>query len=465
MNPLYPASHMYGCKPHVSIFSSAWKYANSTGPFKRNLFLVIFLLFMNMAKVCATDYSFSGTGNWTDQSKWSPAFPGTSIITGDYITITQGSDCTIDILVRIAGTLMNKATLRVSNVVYIVAGGNLINDFNAVLINNESVTSIGNIQNNGFWTGTGGINTDFTNDGILATEDKMNNVPGVSIIEGNYIQHNNSSYEVNIWGVSGPGGSSGNDQLVIHGDVILGGTINVHLGNGFVPVAGNSFTIMTYNTETGLPNVNFPALPAGLFWVVYNNASTLVVSVQFLLPVGLTSFNISKSAENVFLHWQTASENNHQGFEIEHQDISGNWTTIGSVPGAGSVAFPHNYNFTDKGPLKGMNYYRLKEIAINGGYSYSEVKTIRFDKGLDNTLHIFPNPAHHIVMLLTEEIRSSMAVYEIADAKGSTVIKGDINKSLENTVIKIDISRLSKGLYLLRLTDGSVVRTARLAVQ
>jgi hypothetical protein len=76
------------------------------------------------------------------------------------------------------------------------------------------------------------------------------------------------------------------DQLHVEGEFILGNVkINVSLRDGFVPKAGDSFTLLSANsvTDFGVPiesRLDLPALPSGLSWQAVNDGITVKLNVQ-----------------------------------------------------------------------------------------------------------------------------------------------------------------------------------------
>ncbi|HSH15691.1 MAG TPA: hypothetical protein VLD18_06645, partial [Verrucomicrobiae bacterium] len=70
------------------------------------------------------------------------------------------------------------------------------------------------------------------------------------------------------------------DQLNIGGAAVVSGTFDVVLINSFIPSAGDSFTIATAGGGgSGEPNLNLPALPAGLFWLEAGDDNSLILQV------------------------------------------------------------------------------------------------------------------------------------------------------------------------------------------
>jgi hypothetical protein len=129
------------------------------------------------------------------------------------------------------------------------------------------------------------------------------------------------------------------------------------------------------------------------------------------LPVELNSFTASVNNSvgkhrGVFLQWQTATEVNNYGFEVErtsprpspYQGEGGEagrgWEKIGFVQGSGNSNSLKEYSFVDKTVLSGKYLYRLKQIDNDGGYKYSQevevkVEAIPTEFALEQN---YPNP-------------------------------------------------------------------------
>jgi len=62
------------------------------------------------------------------------------------------------------------------------------------------------------------------------------------------------------------------------------------------------------------------------------------------------------------------------------------------MDGNGTTNILSNYNWTDKSPSDGLNYYRLLQIDFNGDKSYSKIIAIEFQADRSD-IQIYPNPA------------------------------------------------------------------------
>jgi predicted phosphodiesterase len=90
-------------------------------------------------------------------------------------------------------------------------------------------------------------------------------------------------------------------------------------------------------------------------------------------PVELSLFYCEQIDGLVRLNWQTATESNNYGFEIQRACDNGTFKRIGFVPGKGTTQQPQIYEFKDQQAEPGKYYYRLKQIDFDGDFHYSNI--------------------------------------------------------------------------------------------
>lgn len=111
------------------------------------------------------------------------------------------------------------------------------------------------------------------------------------------------------------------------------------------------------------------------------------------LPVELTSFAGKIIGKKILLNWQTATEINNYGFEIERSSGNEIWEKIGFVNGNGNSNSPKDYSFMDNQPLEGVDIkYRLKQIDNDGQFEYSDIITLNFSITTFELYQNYPNP-------------------------------------------------------------------------
>lgn len=139
-----------------------------------------------------------------------------------------------------------------------------------------------------------------------------------------------------------------------------------------------------------------PAMSAAYgIWDVDNTSNSNYKSAQAwvpanTLPVTFGSFTANKKGTDALLNWTTETEQNNDRFEVERSANGKDFTLIGQVKGAMNSSSTQRYSFTDNKVLNGMNYYRLKQVDLDGKSTYSKVVNLRFNGGED--IAIYPNP-------------------------------------------------------------------------
>jgi hypothetical protein len=173
---------------------------------------------------------------------------------------------------------------------------------------------------------------------------------------------------------------------------------------------------------------------------VWNNICTVI------LPITLQSFNVSKiNQSEVALNWQTANEINSGHYDIERSNDASNYFSIGTVAsqnGQGS----HYYNFTDRSVISGMNYYRLKQVDLDGRFVYSAVKEVSIDYSKGQVQVIYSNGTW--LNTSPEWINSSARLF---NGNGQGLENIEINQSME----KINMERYPPGIYYLQIQKNT----------
>ncbi|MDA0196847.1 MAG: VCBS repeat-containing protein [Bacteroidetes bacterium] len=101
-----------------------------------------------------------------------------------------------------------------------------------------------------------------------------------------------------------------------------------------------------------------------------------------VLPVELVSFSGKAGNESIVLDWVTATEVNNDRFEIERSVDGANWDVVGTVVGAGSSEDFLTYEFTDRRPVIGINYYRLRQVDFDGAHEYHKAIFVFFESAM-----------------------------------------------------------------------------------
>lgn len=174
------------------------------------------------------------------------------------------------------------------------------------------------------------------------------------------------------------------------------------------------------------------------------------------IPVELTSFSVRMENGAAHLNWTTATETNNRAFIIQRSADGTVWNSIGELEGAGTTTSQTHYTFTDRTPLSGVSFYRLKQTDMDGSFSYSEIVESEFIGITEFRLsQNYPNPfnpATTIEFSLPEKSDIRLAVYDITGKLVSVIVSGAAEAGTHR--VQFDGSELSSGIYICRLTAG-----------
>jgi hypothetical protein len=178
-----------------------------------------------------------------------------------------------------------------------------------------------------------------------------------------------------------------------------------------------------------------------------NNSTTGVFVTAVPLPVSLTAFTAIKKGSTSLLNWNTATEANNLGFDIERSADSRSFSKIGMVYSKAANGNSHeslNYDYTDVAPMTGINYYRLRQVDRDGKSVYSKIEQVTFGAGTG--IRIYPNPATRTVNVEAPE-GSQVVVYNIIGQRIEVPVTGS------GTVRVLNVSGLSSGNYTIQVLD------------
>ena len=197
------------------------------------------------------------------------------------------------------------------------------------------------------------------------------------------------------------------------------------------------------------------------------NTFTLDLSI----PVELTLFQASLNNNKVNLIWETSTEKNNHGFEVERAISSSTtfqgWEKIGFVQGSGTSQSQRVYVFSDESVFRaGLYSYRLKQIDFDGGFEYSEIIQVKLENPLKFSLmQNYPNPFNPsttIEYTVNKKEFVSLRVFDIVGRELANLV----NEIREPGFYRIDFdaSKLTSGIYFYQLRTDSYLQTRKMQV-
>jgi sulfur relay (sulfurtransferase) complex TusBCD TusD component (DsrE family) len=194
--------------------------------------------------------------------------------------------------------------------------------------------------------------------------------------------------------------------------------------------------------------------------------AVLLASIQALggvVPVELTSFNAVLNDKTVNLDWETASETNNRGFEVQKK--SGNsWVKIGFVNGNGTTSDIKQYAYTDKldeSQISGKITYRLQQVDYDGKTQLSKEVSVEFTSGPKEfaLLQNYPNPFNpttNIQFTLPYDSKVKLVVYNITGQVVSELINSVQAAGEHSVQFSTAAVNVASGIYFYTIEASSL---------
>lgn len=186
------------------------------------------------------------------------------------------------------------------------------------------------------------------------------------------------------------------------------------------------------------------------------------------LPVELASFGAAVAGREVTLEWITASEENNAGFEVQQFDReTESWTALTFVDGAGSTTEAKTYRYPVGELEPDVHQFRLRQVDVSGRFALSQPieATVMID-GPYRLTDIAPHPvqdAGDLSLTVREAQSVRVDVYDLLGRRVASVLDADLTAGKQHP-ITLDASRLSSGVYFLRVIGETFATTQRVTV-
>lgn len=179
------------------------------------------------------------------------------------------------------------------------------------------------------------------------------------------------------------------------------------------------------------------------------------------LPVNLKIFKAGIENKNtVKVFWTTSYEKDNGYFDIERSVDGANFFRIGRVAGVNRSGILTDYIFYDNSALKGISYYRLKQVDVDLKYTYSPIERVR-NLDTDNSTVFYPNPAtgSEFKIDLVKNIAGVIDVM-VFDLSGRL----QLQQQFSNTSTLSIRHHLPAGIYTVKIFAGDLAVTRKLVI-
>ncbi len=331
----------------------------------------------------------------------------------------------------------------------------------------KSIKGSLHIQDNTMLNNLNGLSQLILVDGTLSLSNNaiLPNVNGLSqmkAIFGN-IQITQNALLDNVIGLNG--------VLQIEGSVEVDNNAVLNSISGLKNIAASSLTGFTISNNTALGECaifslcDYLEMPGSSVTITNNavdcNSVATVNTACAALPVELISFTGQKADQGVELNWQTVSELNNAGFEIQKSENALDWEIIDWMPGRGTTEELNTYSFLDTKPYVGHNYYRLKQIDFDGQFAFSNIVNVKGELN-DLAIQIVPNPSIGDFTVTVANPQNSKMKITLFDSRGEVFWTSRLIK--DEAVWRKDFYINQDGLYFLTVQLGREIFSEKVVV-
>src|SRR3989338_197906 len=178
-----------------------------------------------------------------------------------------------------------------------------------------------------------------------------------------------------------------------------------------------------------------------------------------ILPVELVGFRGISTDVGNHLTWMTLSEKNNELFEVKHSLDGINYTTVGIIDGAGTTTIDQYYEFVHETAPKGINYYQIEQVDLDGRRNPSEVISVNRTEALGQIAVVYPNPTKHSSIIeYISEYKDEVFV-TVHDQSGNLIFSKQFPLKEGANQLNLPSEEWVKGVYVITTkTDTVVIR-------
>ncbi len=184
------------------------------------------------------------------------------------------------------------------------------------------------------------------------------------------------------------------------------------------------------------------------------------------LPVNLLYFKAVHVNGDALLNWATASETNNSGFIVERSVDGEHFTSLIFVKGKGHSKQTVQYEYLDPAVFtktgSPLVYYRLKQMDMDGGISYSETVMLKDNELMHETVNVYPNPFYNETGVSIESLTAGKARIQLFDMMGN-ILSDEIlmiHAGVNYMVLK-NMPGLAHGVYFVKVNWNGINKTIK----
>ena len=235
--------------------------------------------------------------------------------------------------------------------------------------------------------------------------------------------------------------------------------------------SSTSFNIQSANinwkNSAPSPFTRITAYVGGFNTDITNSVSHINQLANSPLPVELSSFTAKTIDKSIELKWQTKTEINNYGFNVERRINESEWNSIGFAQGNGNSNSPKEYNYSDNDLFAGGSKfeYRLKQIDNDGQFEYSDIVEVEIMPTEFELSQNYPNPFNPSTTIrfsLPKETQLKINIYNMLGELVETLAEGTYETGYHKATF--NASSLPSGAYVYRIESSDFVQVRKMVL-
>lgn len=202
---------------------------------------------------------------------------------------------------------------------------------------------------------------------------------------------------------------------------------------------------------------------------------TIVFEGNLPEPIKLASFTATGKPSTIALEWITSAESNNSGFELQRKTATSSFASIAWIDSKGESRSNIKYKYNDDQVTRGVTYtYRLRQVDIHGNERFSGEVSASTTKELsaqvtsnmrekeNKQFTVYPNPAQADITIAYELEKAEPVLISIYNVQGQKVYSEQLNAKAKFGSIKVNLSSLSNGLYIIKAKTNKATSTHKI---
>ena len=172
----------------------------------------------------------------------------------------------------------------------------------------------------------------------------------------------------------------------------------------------------------------------------------------------MTHFSAEAMDNSHAIHWTSGTPR--QGFRlyVQRSENGKTWHEIGMINGSPAMKPLEDWAFADERPLDGPNYYRLRQVTVDGNSVVSDPIVVEHCPGGHHTTALFPHPGifgTQIQLTLSTPQPVLIRLLNADDQEIGVIFQEEATVGIHK--VEVDVTALEAGEYVCEIEVGGQV--------